>query len=83
MNKDIASIHERNKKVETDKAWETSKTRRLIITIMTYFIIVVFLYIINAPEPWLAALVPAIGYFLSTLTLPIFKKSWINKFYRG
>ena len=80
--KEIESIKERNKRVETDKAWETSKTRRAIIALMTYFVIVIFLYAIGVPEPWLVALVPTIGYVLSTLTLPFFKKFWIKTIYK-
>jgi len=82
MKKDIESIKERNRRVETDKAWETSKTRRIIIAAMTYLVIVIFLYIIDAPKPWLIALVPTIGYLLSTLTIQLFKKWWIKSVYK-
>ena len=78
MEKEINLIKERNRRVETDKAWETSNTKRAIITVMTYIVIVIFLFIINAPSPWLTALVPTIGYLLSTLTMPLFKKLWIK-----
>ncbi|MCH8067361.1 MAG: hypothetical protein IIC69_02155 [Nanoarchaeota archaeon] len=78
MGKEINLIKERNRRVETDKAWETSNTKRAIITVMTYIVIVIFLFIINAPSPWLTALVPTIGYLLSTLTMPLFKKLWIK-----
>tara|TARA_Y100000310_G_C20652882_1_gene800411 strand:- start:56 stop:304 length:249 start_codon:yes stop_codon:yes gene_type:complete len=80
MVKEIDAIKERNKRVEIDKAWEVSKTRKIIILIMTYIIILIFLILINAPYPYLNALVPTIGFFLSTLTLPIFKKIWVNRF---
>ena len=82
IKREISLIKERNKRVESDKAWETSRVRKLIIASMTYFVIVVFLYMIDAPDPWIAALVPTIGYILSTLTLPLFKKMWINNFYK-
>ena len=81
MKKEIESIEARNKRVEIDKAWETSKTRRIIIALMTYLIIVIFLFIINAPNPWLTALIPTIGYMLSTLTMAFFKKLWVNSIY--
>ena len=32
---EIQKIHERNKKVELDKAWETSKTRKVSIAVLT------------------------------------------------
>ena len=82
MKKEIELIKERNRRVETDKSWETSKTRKIIITLMTYIVIVIFLLIINIPNPWLTALVPTLGYALSTLTLPIFKEWWIKSIYK-
>jgi len=82
MKEEIESIKERNKRVETDKAWETSKTRRAIIALMTYFVIVIFLYAIGVSEPWFVALVPAIGYVLSTSTLAFFKRFWVKEIYK-
>lgn len=82
MKQEIEKIRERNKRVEADKAWEISKTRRLIIAVMTYIIIVVVLFSINAPKPFFNALVPTIGFVLSTLTVPIFKKYWLKYNYK-
>jgi hypothetical protein len=82
MKEEIKLIQERNRRVETDKAWEISKTRRAIIAIITYLIVVVFLMLIAAPSPWLTALVPTLGYILSTLTLPLLKKLWVNSVYK-
>ena len=79
IEKEVKQIIQRNEKVEADKAWETSFTRRAIITIMTYLIIVLFLYIINISSPWINALIPTIAFMLSTLTLPFFRKLWLNK----
>jgi hypothetical protein len=79
---DIENLKERNKRVERDKAWETSNTRKIIIALMTYIVIVVFLWEINAPKPLLNAIVPTIGFILSTLTLPFFKKLWISYIYK-
>ena len=36
LKMEIEKIKERNKKVELDKAWETSFVRRLCICILTY-----------------------------------------------
>jgi polyferredoxin len=82
MKEDIEQIKERNKRVEADKSWETSKTRRLIIALMTYIIIVVFLWSIEASNPWFNAIVPTIGFILSTLTLPFFKRFWLKHIYK-
>ena len=78
MKKEITNIKERNKKVELDKAWETSYTRRGLLTIFTYLAIGIYLRVINIEQPWLNAIVPAIAFMLSTLTLPWFKKIWIK-----
>ena len=75
----VRSIEERNKSVEIDKAWETSWTRRLLIVAFTYLAIGIFLSIVNVEKPWLAAIVPAIGFTLSTITMPFFKRWWVQK----
>ncbi len=82
MKEDIERIKERNKRVESDKAWEGSISRRLLIALMTYIVIVIFLWTINAPKPWLNAIVPAVGFILSTLTLSFFKRFWLNNIYK-
>ncbi|HIJ99152.1 TPA: hypothetical protein H1005_04360 [archaeon] len=82
LSKELESIKARNVKVEADKAWETSKTRRGIIAVATYFIFVWFLWLIKSPNYWLNALIPAGAYIISTLTLPFVKKWWTEKIYR-
>lgn len=81
IEKKVESIFERNRRVESDKAWETSKTRRAIIAATTYAIAAYLLLIINAPNPFLNALVPTAGFLLSTLTLRFVKKWWIANVY--
>lgn len=80
IEKEVEIIKERNQKVEADKAWETSWTRRMFIVLGTYLIATWWLVIINEASPWLKACVPAGGYILSTLSLPFIKKWWTNKF---
>ena len=36
LEKEIKQIKDRNKRVELDKSWETSWTRKLTIMILTY-----------------------------------------------
>ena len=78
IKKEIKEIKERNKKVELDKAWETSFMRRGLLIIFTYLAIGIYLRAINIERPWLNAIVPAVAFMLSTLTLPYFKKLWIE-----
>ena len=82
LEKEISAIKNRNKRVEIDKAWETSLTRKIILIIFTYIAIGLYLQVIQIDKPWLNAIVPTLGFFLSTLTLPFFKKIWERYFYR-
>ena len=80
--KEIESIKQRNARVEADKAWETSVTRKIIITVLTYAVIVLFFITANLPNPFTNALVPTAAFVLSTLSLPYFKKWWLKKVYK-
>lgn len=82
LEKEIEDIKERNRQVESNKAWETSYTRRILLMIFTYLAIGFYLQAINVSRPWLNAIVPAIAFMLSTLTLPLFKKLWLKFVYR-
>lgn len=78
LEKEIALLKQRNLRVEADKAWETSWARKLFIAFSTYILAGVWLVIINDSFPWLKAFVPAVGYLLSTFSLPFIKKWWIK-----
>ena len=69
----------RNKRVEGDKAWETSTLRKVLILILTYIFAVLYLKIADTTNPFLGAVVPCAGFFLSTQTLNIIKKKWLSK----
>lgn len=75
----LAKIEERNQRVEADKAWEVSWTRRISIMVLTYLVIVSYLCFVIHIDPWINALVPVIGFFLSTLTVSILKRYWLSK----
>lgn len=79
---DIREIRERNRRVETDKAWETSLTRRGFIVAITYLTALLFLWLIGNAAPLINALVPAGGYVLSTLSLPWLKQYWTSRISR-
>lgn len=79
LERRIEAIEQRNKKVEFDKAWEISWTRRVIIAFLTYFTIVLFFVAANLPKPFINSIIPTLGFLLSTLSLPFFKKLWMKK----
>lgn len=82
VKEEIEKIKQRNKRVEADKAWETSLTRKILIAIATYIVIALFLWTVRIPEPLLTALVPSIAFILSTLTISYFKKLWFRYIYK-
>lgn len=70
IEKEIEDIKDRNKRVESDKAWETSWTRKICIMVLTYIIVIIYSYAIkNVDNILLSSLVPVIGFTLSTLSL--------------
>lgn len=79
LKKEIEKIKERNKKVEEDKAWETSFTRKFFIALLTYVFVVIYSFLIkNITNIFLSSLVPVIGFLLSTLSLNLIRKIWKN-----
>ena len=80
IEQEINQIKERNKRVELDKKWETSWTRKICIMILTYIVVVIYSYIVrNYDKIFLSSLVPVIGFTLSTLSLKYIRKIWENK----
>ena len=80
VEEEIKEIKERNKRVELDKKWETSLTRKVCIAILTYIVLVIYSYMISkVTNIWLSSLVPVIGFTLSTLSLKGIRMLWENK----
>lgn len=77
LEKEIQQIKKRNKRVELDKKWETSWTRRICIMILTYIVVIIYSYLIrNNNNIFFSSLVPVIGFTLSTLSLSLVRKVW-------
>ena len=76
LEKRVEEIEKRNKRVEQDKLWETSFTRRALLIIFTYLSIALYFKYILQSNPWLNAIVPTLGFWFSTLSLPFFRKIW-------
>ena len=47
LEKEILTIKERNQRVELDKKWETSFTRKLCICILTYIFVIMYSYLVK------------------------------------
>lgn len=80
LEKTIEDILERNKRVELDKKWETSKTRKVCIAVLTYIVVIIYSVLISKKSNiFLSSLVPVIGFTLSTLSLKTVRKIWEKK----
>jgi len=78
IKKDIQEIKERNIRVEKDKAWEISYFRKILVAFLTYIVIVLFFFFAHLPKPFINAIVPSLGFLLSTLSVSFIKKIWIK-----
>lgn len=77
LEKEIELIKERNKRVEADKAWETSGIRKICIAVLTYLVVVCYNYgTTKISNVFLASLVPVMGFLLSTLSLRVIRNIW-------
>lgn len=80
LEKQLNEIKKRNQRVELDKKWETSYTRKIFIMLITYFVVVIYSIMIQKMNSiWLSSLVPVIGFLLSTLSLKMIRKIWEKK----
>ncbi len=79
LEEEIEKIKVRNKRVEADKAWELSRTRNMFISASTYLLILIFMYLIKDPHPFLNAFFAAVAYLISTSSYGILKKWWLRR----
>lgn len=82
IEEEIEKIKERNKKVEANKAWETSVTRKIVVTLLTYFVMILVMHALKMPQPFVGAIIPTLGFMLSTVSANLVKRLWISKFYK-
>ncbi len=76
----ISAIQLRNKKVEAEKAWETSWQRTWLILSITYVFMVFFMNMIWVKWAYVNAMIPTFWFFLSTLSVGFLKSKYIEKY---
>ena len=72
----MEEVAERNRRVERNKSWETSRVRLASVTLITYLTMILVLLVLDSQRPLTDALVPTTGFFLSTLSLPLVRRIW-------
>ena len=75
----LKGIQARNRKVELDKEWETRIVRRIFISVSTYVLMVIFMSALGVDKPYISAIIPAVAYLISTLSLGVLKEMWLKK----
>lgn len=82
LEEEVNKIQERNRKVEREKAWEVSWTRKILVAVFTYLVISTFFLFAGVSNPFVNAIVPAMAFILSTASLPFFKNFWLKYIYK-
>lgn len=73
LEKEINNIKNRNKRVELDKKWETSGTRKICICILTYIVVVIYSYIVkNYDNIFLSSFIPVIRIYFIYIIFKIY-----------
>ncbi len=75
----LEKIEHRNASVELNKSWETSNTRKLFVALFTYITIGVYFLVTQVDKPFINAIVPTLGFLLSTLSLSWVRQMWEKK----
>jgi len=76
----LEDIEERNRRVSAEKGWETSTTRKVSILLTTYVAMCILFASLGNDQPLLNAIVPTLGFFLSTLSLPLVREQWKRRY---
>ena len=78
LENEIEALKSRNTRVEREKAWETSWQRKIGIIVTTYFVMILVFWSLGNDAPFSNAIVPTLGYTLSTLSMGWVKKIFLN-----
>lgn len=79
----VAALEARNKRVEADKAWETSWTRTFLLMAISFMVVWCYLRYIAHDTPWKDAILAALGISVSTLTIQIAKNKWLQRYVKN
>mmetsp|Transcript_18700 Transcript_18700/g.31168 ORF Transcript_18700/g.31168 Transcript_18700/m.31168 type:complete len:234 (+) Transcript_18700:83-784(+) len=75
---DLRELHHRNYEKDKGKKFEGSYTRVGFIMVITYFTLCGYMIAIGVSDPFLNAIVPTVGFNLSTWSLPWVKQIWMG-----
>jgi hypothetical protein len=77
LEQEVEAIKVRNARVDSNKAWETSWARIFAIIVLTYILTCLVFWLIGVQRCFVSAIIPTVGFFLSTQSLPKIKRIWL------
>ena len=83
IEEEINLIRCRNRKAEADKAWEISNMRKIAVALTAYFVMICVMYVLKMENPFIGAIIPTLGFILSTVSDDLVKKIRMKKFYKN
>jgi len=75
----LVEIQESHRRIEAEKAWEVSWTRRFFTGFLAYIVAVLFFSLIGVPRPIWSALALFVGFVVSSLILSFIKRGFIKR----
>ncbi len=78
LQQEVSLLNTRNRKVGLDKAWDQSLARTLFVAVMTFLCLGVYMSAIRVKNSWLSAIVPTVGFVLTTWSFPTAKNAWVR-----
>lgn len=79
LREEIEKIKARNRRVESDKAWETSIARTVFIAIASFVIAYVLMSLIGENSPFWKAIAGSILYIISSASYGVLKSWWLKR----
>lgn len=64
------------------KNWENSRIRVITVAVSMYVLTLTFMLILQVQNPIVSALLPTVGYMLSTNSIPLVRRIWVRNYLR-
>ena len=78
LQEEVDHINQRNVEKDRGKEFETSYTRVIFLMTITYCTLFGYMSFIKTNHPSLDAIVPTVGFNISTWSLPYIKEWWVS-----
>ncbi len=77
LKKELDTLHDDIRTLKIQQDWNTSVLKHGLVIFMNYLIMLILMYILNIESPFISALLPTLGYAITSISLNSIKKYWI------